>query len=383
MIIENKVELVTKEQGNYLLVEKIKQLTNEYYLVFANDKQLTTNGKIKIKEKVKITLLRITKEDSMSADAVLYKPKLKELLVTPNNSYYDLKIDLNTNNSIELNKQELATSYFNEQPLFFKFQLEESNFNNEDLKLMDEDDNELKFKYLDFKNYQFIYFSKPFNKKAYSVYKNKKRLITATKANKSIFILKSPVQFTTTFIKWIGIKSNTKKQISLLIEYKTGSEIKVFNTFTELPLHRTNDFLLLNKEVVSIKPLQQESFSIVLNYENNLFTKETKNYLKKDKDNNFTFFAKEINFDLEQLVIPVSIDTTKEYIVIDNKLQEYKNGYLKFIKPETNNYLKIENFWFQQELNDIQYLEVNYKPDDFYLNNFASINTIYSGDLND
>lgn len=376
MIIENKIELIIENyQNNFVKVKSIKNITDEYYELFLNNNQLKPNDIFSLKEFLNFKLIKIL---GNKKDVHLFKLKKEDLIEFNNNQYYNKQIVINDSIKEEINN--LTTTYFNEEPLFFKFMTEIKNFKEENFKIKDELDNEIKFKYLDFDNFQIIYFAPKLNKKYYYEFNNTKKIINYVSSINSIFKTISPQNINNLYIKWFYIKSNREETIKVLFNYENYNEVKEIKSLTKELKHRNENCILLNKKVKSIKILSHNENDIYfkLNYENNIFEDKNKLYWLKDKNNYFLFKAnliEEYNYDISELE---NIDLNKKYIILNNKLIEDKEGYLSFRNVNKNDFFKIEDFWLKDKTKNIKFEQIQFKPEEYYLNNFSSINTLYN-----
>ena len=321
----------------------------------------------------------LTSEEKENSLARIRIPTLKSKIKDNLKKYNNVKCDVTQGyeTTVKYNEKLLITDKFKNEPLFYKFIVDESI---EDFVIKDENGNDIKNYIIDklSKDLNVIYFSPKKNINYY--YKNKDYPYTTISYKKSYesfivefenecnlgegfyfdnLIIKSkeekPVDIKVTFSDY------TEKEISKCISVSSGTDMRF------LP----NDRMKVSKDIRNIE-FKDKDISIVNMICN---SKKIKDKLVFFKENikNFVFYGEE-NEDTNVSDIPESeynkLKLDKEFILLGNKLIECTGGnyYLEEIKKTDIVYTDSEEYFDESiatNLNPIKAIN-----DEFYNKNF-------------
>ena len=321
----------------------------------------------------------LTSEEKENSLARIRIPTLKSKIKDNLKKYNNVKCDVTQGyeTTVKYNEKLLITDKFKNEPLFYKFIVDESI---EDFVIKDENGNDIKNYIIDklSKDLNVIYFSPKKNINYY--YKNKDYPYTTISYKKSYesfivefenecnlgegfyfdnLIIKSkeekPVDIKVTFSDY------TEKEISKCISVSSGTDMRF------LP----NDRMKVSKDIRNIE-FKDKDISIVNMICN---SKKIKDKLVFFKENikNFVFYGEE-NEDTNISDIPESeynkLKLDKEFILLGNKLIECTGGnyYLEEIKKTDIVYTDSEEYFDESIVTNINPIKaVN---DEFYNKNF-------------
>jgi hypothetical protein len=410
---------IYKTDENYFIVKKIHHVNNDKIRhIFLDGKVIKEGQKIDTFEFKKIRILNLfDKNVSEDFNGVFSSFTKDKFLNIDERKYYELTIDnkIQKNISFEIPNQNndiLATTFFNQVPLFYKFVIEDVfiNFNN-GFEITDIDGNVIEnfvvqsygnthSVYLDIKNNNRYFWSYNGFKTEIDIFKSYYSKCFSENFNGNFIEFNEPV-----YIQYVNVlgKKHGLENMFLKLVTEDGNEyiVDIDKGTDNIYDIRTSDFKPVNDFIKKItlfsKTLRMEEYfnknlSLLWYNDSRTLMEPLDNSIKVDyaktDETDFLFFAKEFNPIKEEDII---LDQNKDYnfnnkyIYYNNELVEHHDGNISFLNLDKSLFSLISNNEFVELDLEKEFLLYNSCDQEeelkkYYESNFQSVSTIIEYD---